>query len=874
MHNIELFLKDSLSFLNVLQKSNTNENRLKAEKIGIELLQYLDNQLQEWNLALPADTTYVKKTILAIQSLSPLDILNPKLKAHLYRLKGIIHLYNIGNIHKSPNLNQAIVDFSEGAKEGDRHCYWQLGEIYFERAIKESFPITHSSVFKQAEFCFKQSAYSENQNINPQLAESLFTKILFIKKREAIEIGHISDAIHYLQESKKLATKIDPNHRLLSSYESEINYLEQLNTLLNEAKDIERLYHLKDIDRIIANGFSSTNPIIDYYFAVMMLKKAMSEKDLIKKSEYQEVSAMLFSDIISGKNYPETVKPLLQFARGLGLLDGYDEFHNQLPKKDCLFYFQSAANQGCYLAHNRIGQIHSSSIYQNEDKLEQAGLSYYKGMLANDIGATVNYYNAYLSKKINSTKNKTYLVKYYKKAIEALDKLIGMNEETAEVFLYAKSEKEILLTKLRECSDHPHIFESIHWKEAENNQIALLLARLSNTNDDEFEQKFSILCDLSELADKKSQDKNNNNDMYAKLFEAAEYVKQYLIDSHFEKNVKTYLSLSLMERFKQICRYLSKPGHLDAKLLLEYLDPLHRKWGSTTSDQGVDIFNKWITSSTSSHFFEWLIKSHTPTYDIERAIYLTPTNRYRFQTSVQDELLYNANHEIMPDGDYIYVTDKQNNLYVASEHGESSKLAHFHHSSFLAGEHILCGGDMVVKNGKIVMINNGSGHYLPGVISLYTTIEILRKKKILDQDVQIKVFGVPPIPGIKNMQAMTINEFLNHYITMVKLQKMQKTEATLLASDMNFFNNSSNQDICTISNMESEIKKFLKAEQIFKALKKESEKNKGIKHFLLTKNNISNSANSQALDYAFSTHDWNGALELFSTTSKSFTSKK
>jgi len=57
----------------------------------------------------------------------------------------------------------------------------------------------------------------------------------------------------------------------------------------------------------------------------------------------------------------------------------------------------------------------------------------------------------------------------------------------------------------------------------------------------------------------------------------------------------------------------------------------------------------------------------------------------------------------------IWVMDPQINFYVAV----TQKPGSFHHSSFMGGGLIQAGGQVVIKNGVITAISNGSGHYKP-----------------------------------------------------------------------------------------------------------------------------------------------------------------
>ncbi|MBV9784840.1 MAG: hypothetical protein JO264_13605 [Acidisphaera sp.] len=47
------------------------------------------------------------------------------------------------------------------------------------------------------------------------------------------------------------------------------------------------------------------------------------------------------------------------------------------------------------------------------------------------------------------------------------------------------------------------------------------------------------------------------------------------------------------------------------------------------------------------------------------------------------------------------------------------------HSSYLAGESVLCGGEMKIVNGRVLEINNESGHYQPGSPNLFMAVETL-----------------------------------------------------------------------------------------------------------------------------------------------------
>jgi hypothetical protein len=54
--------------------------------------------------------------------------------------------------------------------------------------------------------------------------------------------------------------------------------------------------------------------------------------------------------------------------------------------------------------------------------------------------------------------------------------------------------------------------------------------------------------------------------------------------------------------------------------------------------------------------------------------------------------------------------DEHGNLYASLE----QEYRRFHHSSFFGGEEVAGAGELIVRDGKIELITDHSGHYLPG----------------------------------------------------------------------------------------------------------------------------------------------------------------
>jgi hypothetical protein len=102
--------------------------------------------------------------------------------------------------------------------------------------------------------------------------------------------------------------------------------------------------------------------------------------------------------------------------------------------------------------------------------------------------------------------------------------------------------------------------------------------------------------------------------------------------------------------------------------------------------------------------------------------YLDEAAREARRTTIRDGIVYDSsgnpfdtsngvsafgpNHG----GRAIFVMDEHGNLYAST----FQKYRVFHHSSFLAGAPVAGAGELVVKNGRIELLSDCSGHYQPG----------------------------------------------------------------------------------------------------------------------------------------------------------------
>lgn len=79
-----------------------------------------------------------------------------------------------------------------------------------------------------------------------------------------------------------------------------------------------------------------------------------------------------------------------------------------------------------------------------------------------------------------------------------------------------------------------------------------------------------------------------------------------------------------------------------------------------------------------------------------------------------------------PDGKYIYVLDYDERFILITDTKDDTH----HHSSMVQGGAVLCAGHMEIKNNKVVMFNNESGHYRPPTENYAYAIQTLIAQKI------------------------------------------------------------------------------------------------------------------------------------------------
>jgi hypothetical protein len=111
--------------------------------------------------------------------------------------------------------------------------------------------------------------------------------------------------------------------------------------------------------------------------------------------------------------------------------------------------------------------------------------------------------------------------------------------------------------------------------------------------------------------------------------------------------------------------------------------------------------------------------------------YLDAVARQDYRVTIHDGHLYDAHGDLFDTsggvsafanngGRAIFVMDKDGNIFASTY----QRVGDFHHSSFFSGQEVAAAGELVVKDGKIEIVTDRSGHYLP---------ERSRTQQMLDQ---------------------------------------------------------------------------------------------------------------------------------------------
>ncbi len=138
-----------------------------------------------------------------------------------------------------------------------------------------------------------------------------------------------------------------------------------------------------------------------------------------------------------------------------------------------------------------------------------------------------------------------------------------------------------------------------------------------------------------------------------------------------------------------------------------------------------------------------------------KTLYLTEAQKNQFALQVKDGSIYIKRDLSKPltTKRALYVMDPNGTIYAANRElvasagillgrqpsvkGQMDQFALLHHSSFLAGQPVAAAGHITIRNGKVISIDNKSGHYLPSACHLQQALVQLKSHGADTTDVKI-----------------------------------------------------------------------------------------------------------------------------------------
>jgi len=199
----------------------------------------------------------------------------------------------------------------------------------------------------------------------------------------------------------------------------------------------------------------------------------------------------------------------------------------------------------------------------------------------------------------------------------------------------------------------------------------------------------------------------------------------------------------------------------------EKVDPYHRPFGNGLAEHIEFYINEGNKIPEQPPFFIWLesLPHEHPVWQSKQVQYFEEVDNQVIVGSIENKLplhkLYiriagEERHEPFDTRNMLaksyeggaYVLAKDGNLY-AGDYVTNYK----HHTSYCAGDEVLCSGMMAVRDGIVFMINNASGHYRLTLRKFLNGINHLQNLGILDHKnvdeslhtVKVVFFGIPPV---------------------------------------------------------------------------------------------------------------------------------
>ncbi len=142
--------------------------------------------------------------------------------------------------------------------------------------------------------------------------------------------------------------------------------------------------------------------------------------------------------------------------------------------------------------------------------------------------------------------------------------------------------------------------------------------------------------------------------------------------------------------------------------------------------QAADMISKMPLSKVLDVLHDmWQLKDNLGTFN-----YLNGEQRLQYLVAVKQGMLFNYQTDAPLHCAYPvpYAIDLNERLFAL--HDAKAIGISWNHSSMLSGAPVICAGEFTVRNGRLEMLDNNSGHYKPGLDNLVDAVKILGQQGI------------------------------------------------------------------------------------------------------------------------------------------------
>ena len=138
----------------------------------------------------------------------------------------------------------------------------------------------------------------------------------------------------------------------------------------------------------------------------------------------------------------------------------------------------------------------------------------------------------------------------------------------------------------------------------------------------------------------------------------------------------------------------------------------------------IPVFAKYLTRAQAAR---WRLKFKGGIAYMRYSKKNQPLKWVRANSAGLTGIIYNEGPTMMEPGHAGFALSMSREIYMAKHRGSFDR-DNFFHSSYLAGDPVLCTGEIKIVNGVVTNINNCSGHYHPTVEHLANMAQTLRMR--------------------------------------------------------------------------------------------------------------------------------------------------